>query len=77
VPVPAAGPGTLVGLLAAQVADLRELASSDQGGLGVPGYTDLGPVLAEESGVIRLLDLDRLLPESVRRPLALGQEAPG
>jgi chemotaxis-related protein WspB len=79
--VPHRDPGggeRLLGLLAAQVADLcdiepggQPLASpADEGGI------DLGPVVAAGPGVLRLLDPDRLLPGAARQQLlALPAEA--
>jgi chemotaxis-related protein WspB len=63
--------GRLLGLLAAQVADLQELELDSQAltRWSGPDGPDLGPVLAHREGVLRLLDLDRLLPESVRGQL--------
>jgi chemotaxis-related protein WspB len=67
--------GRLLGLLAAQVADLCEVeAPADPVSLAAPGRPDLGPAVADGKGVLRLLDPDRLLPEDARRLLAL--EAP-
>jgi len=61
----------LLGLLAAEVADLQELEADGQAltRLHQNGQPDLGPVLADRHGVLRLLDLDQLLPESVRGSL--------
>jgi chemotaxis-related protein WspB len=71
VPQPGCGDGRLLGLLAAKVADLQELPTDGQAltRLHENGRPDLGPVLADRDGVLRLLDLDQLLPESVRDPL--------
>jgi hypothetical protein len=73
---PAAGEGRLVGLLAAQVDNLQEAKGSTSIGLTAPGRPDLGPVLADGTGVLRLVDLERLLPESARQLLAVTQESP-
>jgi chemotaxis-related protein WspB len=73
---PAAGEGRLVGLLAAQVDNLQEAKGSTSIGLTAPGRPDLGPVLADGTGVLRLVDLERLLPESARQLLAATQESP-
>ena len=60
--VNAEGKETLLGLLAAQVADLREVEVGDTPTLGViPG---LGTTLVDRDGILHLLDLDRLLPAS-------------
>lgn len=71
VPQPGSQEGRLIGLLASQVADLQELQPDGQAltRLSDSGRADLGPVLADRGGVLRLLDLDRLLPESVRGQL--------
>jgi chemotaxis-related protein WspB len=69
------GERRLLGLLAAQVADLAEVENPDNllwlppaGGAEEP---DLGPVLAEDTGLLRLLDLERLLPGAVQQHLAV------
>jgi chemotaxis-related protein WspB len=63
--------GGLLGLLAAQVAELREVSPS---GTGLPslGGPDLGPLVVDQGSLIHLLDLDRLLPESARSLLPQG-----
>jgi chemotaxis-related protein WspB len=70
VPFPGAGGERLIGLLAAQVADLRDLEPTAEA-LRLPAEEgpDLGPVLADAEGVLRLLDLDRLLPATVQGQL--------
>jgi hypothetical protein len=46
-------------------------------GFTAAGRVDLGPVLADGGGVLRLLDLDRLLADPIRRQLdRLPQESP-
>jgi chemotaxis-related protein WspB len=61
------GDDRLIGLLAGQVADLRDVNVT---GPSLPspagGGVDLGPVVADGPGVIRLLDPDRLLPADAR-----------
>jgi chemotaxis-related protein WspB len=72
VPLPREGGGeTLVGLLAAQVADIREVKATSQTlpGLNAPGQPDLGLTLVEEGAILHLLDLDRLLPDPVKQLL--------
>jgi chemotaxis-related protein WspB len=71
------GDGRLLGLLAAQVADLHEVGAPTEAlpRLGGPEQPDLGPVVIDGRGVLRLLDLDALLPEPVRRFLALVPRA--
>jgi chemotaxis-related protein WspB len=62
--------GRLVGLLATQVADVREIdATRAPPSLTADGRPDLGAVVADGPGVLRLLDPDRLLPEVARRQL--------
>jgi chemotaxis-related protein WspB len=70
-PQPGSEEGRLLGLLASQVADLQNLEPAGQAltRLHESDRLDLGPVLADRGSVLRLLDLDRLLPESVRGQL--------
>jgi chemotaxis-related protein WspB len=73
------GSERLLGLLAAQVADIRSLERTDQAlaSLAMPGRPDLGPVVADGADMLHLLDLDHLLPETFRRQLPLiRQESP-
>ena len=70
--------GRRVGLLAAQVAEVRELAVSETAlfSYADAGQLDLGPSMAEGGSLVRLLDPDRLLPEALRRQVAaLPKEA--
>jgi chemotaxis-related protein WspB len=55
----------LVGLLAAQVADIREMqpVSQTQPRLVAHGGADFGPVLADGTEIVHLVEPDRLLPE--------------
>jgi chemotaxis-related protein WspB len=71
VPWPGSEEGRLLGLLASQVADLQELQLDGQAPTPFHegGKPDLGPVVADRDGVLRWLDLDRLLPESARGAL--------
>src|SRR4051812_39495585 len=72
VPVAGAEDGRLLGLLATQVADIRDI-SADVRPLPAPtaaGRPDLGPVVADGAGVLRLLDPDRLLPDAAWQRLA-------
>jgi chemotaxis-related protein WspB len=59
----------LVGLLAAQVADVREVQRTDEAlpSFSAPGQPDLGLTLVDEGGILHLLDLDTLLPETLQR----------
>jgi chemotaxis-related protein WspB len=72
---PPGGRHRLVGLLAAQVIDVRELAppAEDVTCLAAPGQPDLGPVLADGGAIIHLVELDRLLPELYQQQLTLMQ----
>jgi chemotaxis-related protein WspB len=67
------GEERLLGLLAAQVADIRELRppAQAQPRLAVPGQPDLGPALVDGREIVHVVELDRLLPDSYRRQLAL------
>ncbi len=69
---PESGEETLLGLLAAQVADLREVEIGKTSSLG--GRPGLGPTLVDRDGILHLLDLDRLLPgpEPGSTPLLVG-----
>src|SRR5262245_29365281 len=58
----AVGEGRLVGLLAAQVDNLQEVTATTSTSFTLPGRADLGPVIAEGTDIVRLLDLERLLP---------------
>jgi chemotaxis-related protein WspB len=71
--VPEAGEESLLGLLAAQVADIRDIAVPDQSlpGLNAPGQPDLGLTLVDSTGILNLIDLDRLLPAPVQHLLAV------
>ena len=61
--------GLFVGLLAAQVADVREVQPGDEAlpSFHAPGQPDLGLTLVDEGGILHLLDLDALLPEALQR----------
>jgi chemotaxis-related protein WspB len=60
--VPGPGdPTALVGLLATQVADIRELADPPPELAPSPTPT-LGPAVADGTGILRLFDPDRFLP---------------
>jgi chemotaxis-related protein WspB len=69
VPHDGPGGGRLLGLLATQVADIREV--HPDGALPSPaeGRMDLGPVVPDGPRVLRLLDPDRLLPGAAARQL--------
>ena len=63
---PESGEEALLGLLAAHVADLREVEPSHAPSLG--GSPGLGTPLVDRDGILHLLDLDRLLPPSESVP---------
>ena len=68
------GEESLLGLLAAQVADLRDVEPNATATIaGTPG---LGAALVDRDGILHLLDLERLLPgaqSSLIPPLLTGQ----
>jgi chemotaxis-related protein WspB len=68
-----AGAEQLLGLLATQVADIRDMPAPAPSAvsLTVPGQPDLGTVLVHGQEIVHLVELDRLLPESYQRQLAL------
>lgn len=79
VPFQLDGEDRLLGLLAAQVADIRDIQPPAQARtrLSSRGLPDLGPVVAEGSGLLRLLDLGRLLADAMQEHLtALPRELP-
>src|SRR5262245_37400714 len=67
------GEERLIGVLAAQVADIREMhpPSQAQPRLTAAGQPDLGPVLVDGREIVHLVELDRLLPDSYQRQLTL------
>src|SRR5262249_28561691 len=69
----------LLGLLATQVADIREVQNEGPTtSLTADGRADRGPVVPDGLGALRLLALDRLLPDCAwRHLLALPGEARG
>ena len=73
VPQPLDGEQRLVGLLAAQVADVRdiELPPQPETRLTARGRPDLGPVLVDGRQLVHLVELSRLLPESHQQQLGL------
>jgi len=61
----------LIGLLATQVADVRDV-NTDAEPLSSPalsGSANFGPLVADGTEILRLLDPDRLLPEESLRQL--------
>jgi len=70
-PFPPDQKGRLLGLLATQVAELREI---DPAGQALPyqfpnAQPHLGAVLADKEGILHLLDLDRLLSDAMKSEL--------
>lgn len=68
---------SLLGLLATQVADLRDIPDAAPA-LDSPatGGADLGRVVADGRGVLRVLDPDRLLPPAARALVAAAGASP-
>jgi chemotaxis-related protein WspB len=68
-----AGTQQLLGLLATQVADIRDVPAPAPSpvALAAPGQPDLGPVLVDGQEIVHLVELGRLLPESYERQLAV------
>ncbi len=64
----------LYGILATQVADLREVPDDAPAMKSVveDGGVDLGSTIADSGGVLRLLDPERMLPPAARRQLLLA-----
>jgi len=73
VPQMLGGEQRLVGLLAAQVADVRNIEAPPQAAtrLAAPGQPDLGPVLVDGRQLVHLVELSQLLPESHQQQLGL------
>lgn len=72
------GKERLLGLLAAQVADIHEIqpASQPLPSLNAPGRPELGLTLVDQGHILHLLDLERLLPEPLRRLLPSPSQTP-
>jgi chemotaxis-related protein WspB len=69
----------LLGLLATQVADIRDVRA-DEAALpprSADGAVDLGPVIADGPGLLRLLDPEHLLPAPAWRQLLAVPEEVG
>jgi chemotaxis-related protein WspB len=75
----------LVGLLAAKVADVREMQPPSPMPIGFvpglqfgnePGRPDLGPVIVDGREIVHLVELDRLLPELYDGKLPLVAKEP-
>jgi chemotaxis-related protein WspB len=73
-----AGVEALIGLLAAQVADIHEVAVPGQPlpAINAPGQPDLGVTLVDSAGILHLIELDRLLPAPVQNLLAVLPKGP-
>jgi chemotaxis-related protein WspB len=73
------GDERLLGLLATQVADIREVRSDEPAlpRISADGAVDLGPVVADGDGLLRLLNPDRLLPAAAWRQLLAVPEEVG
>jgi chemotaxis-related protein WspB len=66
----------LFGILAAQVANLREVPDSNAKNHVLNDGVDLGPVIADGSAMLRLLDPERLLPAESRTQLLAAAGGP-
>jgi chemotaxis-related protein WspB len=68
-----AGVEQLLGLLATQVADIRDVPAPapSTASLTIAGEPDLGPVLVDGREIVHLVEVGRLLPESYQRQLAI------
>jgi chemotaxis-related protein WspB len=68
-----------VGLLASQVADTRELALQNcpASSMAQADKVDLGALVADGQGVIRLFDPDRFLPEAAWQQLLIAPKGAG
>jgi chemotaxis-related protein WspB len=80
VPRSGAEEGSLLGLLASHVSDVQDVGETGSTPmlLSEEGKPDLGDVRADRNGILRLLDLERLLPESIRvqLPAPTRRESP-
>lgn len=72
VPRPGGEADELLGLLATQVADLREIDAQGSTSLAATaaGQPQLGPLVAEGAGLVRILDPEKLLPSGALASLA-------
>jgi chemotaxis-related protein WspB len=73
VPYPVGGREQLVGLLASEVSEIRDMRPPAQAPmrLSTPDQPDLGPVVADGREIVHIAELDRLLPERYVRQLTL------
>jgi chemotaxis-related protein WspB len=71
-------PEHLLGLLAAAVVDLRDVGAPDHTlpEIVTPGQPNLGAPVADAGTLLRLLDVDRLLPAPLREALPGPEETP-
>jgi chemotaxis-related protein WspB len=70
--VPTGSDQRLLGLLAAQVDDVRHLEPGKKTQAQLPGGEGpLDPPMSDKDGLLHLLDLDRLLAGALRGPLSL------
>ncbi len=70
VPWPPVGAQGYLGLLAANVSEIRDIPAPAVDTSPVSAQPMLGPAVVEQSEIVRLLDLERLLPAAVRDQLA-------
>jgi chemotaxis-related protein WspB len=65
-------PPSWLGLLASHVSEIREMQVPPHASVGrsPTGEPDLGPAIIDRGEIVRVLDLDRLVPDAVRQRLA-------
>jgi chemotaxis-related protein WspB len=67
---PVEGAQGYLGLLAANVSEIRDIPAPAKDTSPVSAQPMLGPAVVEHGEIVRLLDLERLLPAAVRDQLA-------
>ena len=72
VPLPGDAEHRLIGLLAEQVADIRELdfTNANSSGCSDSSRPDLGPAIVDAEGIMHLATVDRVIPHAHRAQLA-------
>jgi chemotaxis signal transduction protein len=65
-------PSSWLGLLASHVSEICEIQAPPHAPLSRsrPAEPDLGPAIIDRGEIVRVLDLDRLIPDAVRQRLA-------
>ena len=76
VPLPNNAEEQLVGILAAKVADVRDIdpTAKPLPMLSGPGRPDLGPVLVDDEGILHVTTIEHLLPQGLRAQLGQVHE---